>query len=137
MNWRCVVPAALMMAALAVSQSSEVPQVTNPETAKWEKGPKEPADTGSVTLRESEMLVRYPGGHVFAPHWHSGNERIVLIEGRLSIRVGEWHKDLEPGGYAYLPAKQVQEMSCTSSTRCSFYVGWDSQLDFHRASEKP
>jgi hypothetical protein len=56
----------------------------NPAEANWE-----PAKSGSesVTLREDsktgavELFARYPAGHVFPPHWHSANERLVLIEG--------------------------------------------------------
>jgi hypothetical protein len=77
-----------------------------------------------------------PGADVFAPHWHSANERIILIEGTTSIRAGDLHKELQPGGYAFLPAKQVQTMSCGSASRCGFYVYWDAKLDNHKASDK-
>jgi glyoxylate utilization-related uncharacterized protein len=70
---------------------------------------------------------------VFGPHWHSTNERIILIEGRLSMRQGADEKFLEPGGYAFLPAKEVQRLMCVSKTRCTFYVYWDGKLDFHPA----
>lgn len=112
----------------------------NPGEAKWEREAKDPPGAESVTLREDaktgglELLVRYPAGHKFAPHWHSANERILLIEGRLSIQVGDVKKTLEPGGYAYLPAKEVQRMACVSDTRCGFYIYWDGKLDFHRAT---
>jgi hypothetical protein len=61
-------------------------------------------------------LVRYPAGHVFPPHWHGANERIVLIEGRVSIEKGEANRFIEPGGYAYLPARQIQKMIFLSQT---------------------
>ena len=108
----------------------------NQSTAKWvPEGGSE-----SVTLREDpqtgavEMLVRYPAGHVFKPHWHTANERMVLIEGRMSLRQGSGAETfLEPGGYAFLPAKEVQRTACVSKTRCTFYVYWDGKLDFQPA----
>jgi quercetin dioxygenase-like cupin family protein len=72
-----------------------------------------------------ELLVEYPAGHVLKPHWHDSNERIVMLEGSLSL----WHADtealLEAGGYGFLPARELQTMTCVSKTRCSFYVAWD------------
>ncbi len=105
---------------------------------KWERAA---SGSESTTLREDpktgsvELFARYPAGHVFPPHWHSGNERIVLIEGRIAIEDGPAKRFIEPGGYAYLPARQVQTMTCASETRCSFYVFWDAPLDFHPATQ--
>jgi anti-sigma factor ChrR (cupin superfamily) len=104
--------------------------ILNLNDAKWRT---ERNGSESVVVREDqstgaiELLARYPGGHVFPPHWHTANERIILVEGRLKI--GE--SFLDPGGHAYLPAREVQRMSCVSRDRCTFYVYWDSKLDFH------
>ena len=80
------IAAAAIFAGIALSQSV----IVNPTGAKWIPE----AGSESVTLREDpqtgalEMLVRYPSGHVFRPHWHNSNERMVLIEGRVSLRQG-------------------------------------------------
>jgi quercetin dioxygenase-like cupin family protein len=85
----------------------------------------------SVVLREDsrtggmELIATYPGGHQFAPHSHRSNERIVLLEGKLSLQLKGAEKSLEPGGYAFLPAGEVQRMKCESQSRCVFYVSWD------------
>ncbi len=126
---------ALMFACSLGAAAQHV--TVNPAEAKWEHEKKDPAGAESVTLREDprtgglELLVRYPAGHVFKPHWHSSNERLILIEGQLSIQLGDSKTILQPGGYAYLPARQVQTMSCVSKTRCGFYVHWDGPLDIH------
>jgi glyoxylate utilization-related uncharacterized protein len=112
--------------------------VVNPTPAKWKHDAGDPPGSESIVIREDsqsgavELFVRYPAGHIFSPHWHSANERILLIQGRLSIQVAETRTNLEPGGYAFLPAKEVQQISCTSSTQCTFYVHWDGKLDFHK-----
>jgi anti-sigma factor ChrR (cupin superfamily) len=124
-------PILIVMAGLLLAESSGV-VVVNPGAAKWQV---EGGGSESVVLREDaqtgalELFARYPAGHVFAPHWHSVNERMVLVEGRMSVN----NTTLEPGGFAYLPAKQVQTMSCVSNSRCAFYVSWDGHLDFHKA----
>jgi anti-sigma factor ChrR (cupin superfamily) len=117
--------------------SAEGRVLANPTDVKWESAA---SGSESATLREDpksgsvELFARYPAGHVFPPHWHSGNERIVLIEGRIAIEDGPAKRFIEPGGYAYLPARQIQKMVCASEGRCSFYVFWDAPLDFHPAT---
>ena len=109
--------------------------IANLATSKWVHDQGDPAGSTNVMLREDaktggmELLVRYPAGHTFRPHWHSANERIILLEGRLSL--GE--KFLDPGGYAFLPAKEVQRISCVSKMPCTWYMYWDGKLDFHPA----
>jgi len=124
-------PVLIMMTGLLLAESSGV-VVVNPNSAKWQV---EGGGSESVVLREDaqtgalELFARYPAGHVFAPHWHTVNERMVLVEGRMSVN----NATLEPGGFAYLPARQTHAMSCVSTTRCTFYVSWDGHLDFHKA----
>jgi anti-sigma factor ChrR (cupin superfamily) len=122
---------ALLLAQAGSSGKSDR-LLANPGALKWEKAAN---GSESATLRENpegvELLAHYPAGHVFPAHWHSANERVVLIEGRISMEQDGRKDYLELGGYAYMPAKQVQRMQCVSETRCSFYVFWDGPLDFH------
>jgi hypothetical protein len=126
-----------LYAALLFSQGgSNTAVIANLATSKWVHDAGDPPGSENVMLREDpktggmELLVRYPAGHVFSPHWHSANERMILLEGRLSLGGGKF---LEQGGYAYLPAKEVQRLSCVSTTRCTMFIHWDGKLDFNRA----
>jgi quercetin dioxygenase-like cupin family protein len=133
----------MILLGISFAQSGGQPtkeiMVANPGEMKWQHDAGDPPGSESIVLRggpESdgfEIFTRYPAGHAFPPHWHSANERIVLISGKMSIQVGQNTKFLEPGGYAYLPAKEVQKMACVSNTQCEFYVYWDGKLDFHPA----
>jgi quercetin dioxygenase-like cupin family protein len=78
-----------------------------------------------------ELLVRFPGGHVIKPHWHESNERIVVLEGQLTLHQDARDTALNLGGYAYLPAREVQRLSCSSKTRCTFYLAWDGPPASH------
>jgi quercetin dioxygenase-like cupin family protein len=105
--------------------------ITNLDTAKWEHDKNDPPGSESVLLRMDpvthgmELLVRFPAGHVIAPHTHESNERIMVLEGQLTLRQDAGVTALNTGGYAYLPAGEVQRLSCTSKTRCTFYLAWD------------
>jgi quercetin dioxygenase-like cupin family protein len=115
--------------------------IANLAEVKWSHGAGDPSGSESVMLRQDtatagvEFLARLPAGHVFAPHWHDANERIILLEGRLSMRQGDREKFLEPGGFAFLPAREVQRLSCVSKTTgCTFYISYDGKPDSHAAS---
>jgi quercetin dioxygenase-like cupin family protein len=105
--------------------------LSNLDTAKWEHDKNDPPGSESFLLRADpkthalELLVRFPAGHVIAPHTHDSNERIIVLEGQLTLREDSGAKTLNTGGYAYLPAGEVQRLSCSSSTRCTFYLAWD------------
>src|SRR5215467_16226252 len=138
----CVVAA--FLTGIAVAHPDEATGrivIVNPAENNWQHDPGDPPGSQSIVLREDaktsgiELLARYPAGHVFPPHWHSANERIVLLEGRLSITNGGTVEYLDRGGFAFLPAKELQRMACVSQTGCSFYVYWDGKLDFHKESE--
>jgi quercetin dioxygenase-like cupin family protein len=126
-----MVAMAAWLAGFACPQSPDAALIVNPDHATWIREANDPPGSESIVLREDartgglEMLVSYPPGHVFAPHSHDSNERILLIEGRLAVRRGAEQKFVEPGGYAFLPAREVQRLSCVSRKRCRFYVSWD------------
>ena len=131
--------ATVAVAGVLLCQTKSGVVHVNTAEARWEHEARDPVGAESVTLREDEktggmeLLVHYPGGHVFKPHWHDSNERIVMLEGRLSLRIGDAEKFLEPGGYAFLPARELQTMVCVSQTRCAFYVAWDGNVKSHPA----
>jgi quercetin dioxygenase-like cupin family protein len=128
--------------AVATAQSPSKAVLTNLDTAKWTHEKGDPAGSESVLLREDpatggmELLVRFPAGHVIAPHWHESNERIIVLEGQLTLRQDEGDALLNAGGFAYLPAHEVQRLSCSSKTRCTFYLSWDGKPQSHAATSR-
>jgi len=117
----------ILLAFLLLASPESKQVIVNPSEVKWTHDKDGPPEAESALVRADEtthgleLLVRYEGGHVFKPHWHTSNERMILFEGRLSIN----GKMLEPGGVAYLPARELQTLVCVSKTRCSFYIQWD------------
>ena len=126
-------------AAIAAGQSGSNAILTNLDTAKWEHEKGDPPGSEAVMLRQDaqthgmELLVRFPGGHVIAPHSHDSNERIIVLEGRLTLRQDTRETVLKTGGFAFLPAREVQHLSCSSETPCTFYLAWDGDPRSHPA----
>jgi quercetin dioxygenase-like cupin family protein len=126
----------LVNLTIAAAQSPSKAIITNLDTAKWtiEKGGSE-----SVLVRTDpasggmELLVRFPSGHVIPPHSHDSNEHIVVLEGQLTLHQDTGDAVLNAGGLAFLPAKEIQRLSCTSKSRCTFYLSWDGNPASHAA----
>jgi len=126
----------LMLGALVFAQSAAV-VVPDLATAKWTHDARDGSD--SVFLRQDpktgamDLLVRYPAGHKLAAHWHTVNERLILLEGRLVVKVGDGPETaISPGGLVFAPAKEAHSMICAATSKCTFYIAWDGKLDNHR-----
>jgi quercetin dioxygenase-like cupin family protein len=125
--------------AIALAQSPSKAVIVNLDTANWTAEKGAPADSSGVLLHTDpatggmDLLVRFPAGHVIAPHFHDSNERVIVVEGQLTLRQDGGDTAIDTGGYAFLPAHEVQRLSCSSKTRCTFYLSWDGKPDSHPA----
>lgn len=123
--------------AVATAQSPSKAIVVNTDTANWthEKGAEAGSEGVMVHADQAtsgmDLLVRFPAGHVIAPHFHDSNERIVVAEGQLTLKRDTGDSTINTGGFAFLPAGEIQRLSCTSTTRCTFYLMWDGKPDSH------
>ena len=114
----------LMATGIALAQSV----VTNLADAKWTHDKGDPPGSESVFLREDartggmELLVRFPAGHVIAPHWHPTTEHLTVLTGTIALGMGNTFdqsamKDLSTGGYAAMPAEMHHSfMAKTAAT---------------------
>jgi quercetin dioxygenase-like cupin family protein len=132
----------LLLAGLSFRVASGQPSdpiLTNLDSAKWTHDKRDAPGLESVTLREDaktrgmEILVRFPTGHVIKPHYHDSNERLIVLEGQLTLKQDSGDTALNSGGFAFLPAHLVQRLSCTSKVRCTAYISWDGKPDSHPA----
>ena len=125
--------------AIAAGQSGSQRVVVNLDSANWTHEKDAPDGSGGVVLHTDrstggmDLLVRCPAGHVIAPHFHDSNERVIVVEGQLTLRQDTGDALIDAGGYAFLPAREIQRLSCTSKTRCTFYLSWDGKPDSHPA----
>src|SRR5580658_554271 len=123
--------------AAAAGQSASKAVVVNLDKANWTHEKGAAADSEGVMLRTDaatggmDLLVRFPAGHVIPAHFHDSNEHIIVVEGQLTLRQDTGDVLLNTGGFAFLPAHEVQRLSCSSTTRCTFYLSWDGKPQSH------
>jgi quercetin dioxygenase-like cupin family protein len=123
----------------AAGQTASKAIVINLDSANWTHEKGAAPDSSGVLVHKDEtsdgmdLLVRFPAGHVIPAHFHESNERIFVAEGQLTLRQDDGEKLIKAGGFAYLPAQEVQRLSCSSATRCTFYLSWDGKAQSHPA----
>ena len=116
-------------------QMNTMPAVVNLDTANWTHDKGSPDGSEGVMVHSDaatggmDLLVRFPAGHVIPAHFHDSNERIFVAEGQLTLREDAGDTVLKSGGFAFLPARQIQRLSCSSKTPCTFYLSWDGKPD--------
>ena len=70
----------------------------------------DPGKPGAFTLRP-----KAPAGYRVPRHWHPTDEQVTVIEGDLSLSMGDGSAahagDFGPGDYVLLPAKMLHEAS--------------------------
>src|SRR5258708_3909522 len=110
------IPPVLAFLAIAAGQSASKAVVTNLDSANWTREEGKGDGSESVLLGADsktggvDLLVRFPAGHVIPPHFHDSNERIVVAEGQLTLRRDSGGTLIHAGGFAFLPAGEVQRL---------------------------
>ncbi len=88
---------------------------------------------GDPAKEPNHKMIKAKGGFKFPPHWHTGNENLVVTMGTITIAAEggqEQESLLKVGDYLHIPARRVHWGSCPED--CIFYLyvdGPDSYYD--------
>lgn len=78
----------------------------------------------------ADVFLQVPGGYAIPAHTHTSAERMVLVSGKLEVAYqGRSAVVLEPGQYAYGPAKMPHAATCRSDTPCTLFIAFDTAVD--------
>ena len=85
---------------------------------------------GDPAKPNADIFLRVPGGYTIPPHSHTSPERIVLVEGQLTVRYqGSPAEDLTPGEYAYGPAGLPHVATCKGAGPCTLFIAFEGPVD--------
>ena len=85
---------------------------------------------GDPAKPNADVFLEVPARSTLALHWHSSAERMVLIAGELHVTYeGQATAVLEPGTYAYGPAKRPHGAVCASAVPCVLFIAFESPVD--------
>jgi len=77
-----------------------------------------------------DVFFKVPAKSTIPLHWHNSPERMVLVAGRLQLTYDDQKTAvLEPGTYAYGPAKRPHKGYCASVVPCVLFIAFESPLD--------
>jgi quercetin dioxygenase-like cupin family protein len=85
---------------------------------------------GDPAKGPSVVAVRAAAGCAIPWHWHTANERLMMVAGTAHVQMKDGKSmALTPGGFSLMPSKHVHRFSC--DTRCMLYVHSDTPFDLH------
>ena len=125
----------LPAAALADDETAAA-AVVNVDQMKFEPTPGLPSCavnavlSGDPTKGPSIILGKVETGCIVPWHWHTSNERLMLVTGiaELAMQGGRQNR-LQGGGFAMMPTRHIHQFRCVES--CLMYVYSDGIFDIH------
>lgn len=129
-----------MLALIAGSRSASAQSAMNYKTAATTKFGTLPVLPSCMTLAIQEgdpakgtlvVLAKFTPGCVVPWHWHSANERLLVVSGTAKgeMKGGDKPVSLKPGDYILLPAKGIHQFSAV--TNVELFLLSDNGFDIH------
>lgn len=80
----------------------------------------------------ADVFFRVPPKAEIPLHWHTSNERMVLVSGRLRVQAdGQAPVTLGVGTYSLMPARTPHSARCESEVPCVLFIAFDAPVDAH------
>ncbi len=85
---------------------------------------------GDPSKPNADVFLRVPGGSTIPAHSHTSVERMILVEGQLTVTYkGAAAAALMPGVYAYGPAKLPHAAKCAGIKPCTLFIAFEGPVD--------
>lgn len=85
---------------------------------------------GDPAKNNTDIFFKVPGNFAIPHHWHTSPERMVLVSGTLEVTYDNQAKEtLEPGTYAYGPAKLPHTAFCKEGDPCVLVIAFEDPVD--------
>jgi len=87
-------------------------------------------EAGDPDTGPSAVLVKMEKGCVYAWHFHTAVEEIIVIKGEFKVEMFSMPPAvLGPGGYAQVPSNEKHQYSCSAKGECLWFVRIDRVFD--------
>ncbi len=149
------VPAIIFLLSLETKEQSPIPSTPPPPVLlksgdlKWKDAPPAIPKGAKAALVYGEPLtgpyaqfVKVPKGYVFRPHYHTQNEWVTVISGRILTGFGteidmSAGKELTAGGFGYIPAGTGHWAMAREETVFYQYVGGIASMNYYNQADDP
>ena len=87
-------------------------------------------ENGDPDTGPSTFMLKAPAGCRVAPHYHTAEEQLIVIQGIVSTGMKGMHDvALSAGGVAVMPGKAVHWFSCQGKNPCLIVVTFNQKYD--------
>jgi quercetin dioxygenase-like cupin family protein len=87
-------------------------------------------ENGDPDNGASSFLLEAPSGCVVPAHYHTAEEQLMVVQGRVLTGMdGVAEATLGPGGFAMMPSKAMHWFTCKSKDTCLMFVTFDRKYD--------
>jgi quercetin dioxygenase-like cupin family protein len=87
-------------------------------------------ENGNPDTGPSTFILKAPAGCRVPAHYHSAEEQLIVIRGRVLTGMKGMHSvTLTAGGVAVMPAKAIHWFSCSGNDPCLMVVTFDRKYD--------
>lgn len=85
---------------------------------------------GDPAEENTDIFFKVPENFAIPHHWHTSPERMVLVSGKLNVTYdNQTTETLEPGTYAYGPAKLPHTAFCEKGDPCVLFIAFEDPVD--------
>ncbi len=94
--------------------------------------PAEGVEMGDAAKGASIIVERWSKGCVIPWHWHTPNEHVMMVSGRLKFEM----KDEKPvlvkaGDFVLIPSHHISQATCVGPQSCIDFLYTDTAFDVH------
>jgi quercetin dioxygenase-like cupin family protein len=87
-------------------------------------------EAGDPSTGPSAVLVKMEKGCIYAWHFHTAVEELIVIKGELKVEMFSMPPAiLGPGGYAQVPSNEKHQYTCSAKSECVWFVRIDRVFD--------
>jgi quercetin dioxygenase-like cupin family protein len=117
---------AVQAAAQAITPLKDAPFAQDADVKCLESA----LETGDPDTGPSTFILKAPPGCRVPAHYHSAQEQLIVIRGRVATGMkGMRSVTLSAGGFAVMPGKAIHWFSCEGKDPCLMVVTFDQKYD--------
>ncbi len=132
-----------VLASWALAQTAAAPVVKTASAIDWKASGSLPPGAEYHLVYEDpkthavQTLVRFPKGYGLTSHYHTADETIVVLKGKLAIEIAGKKETLAAGAYAMIPGGTVFSLKTAGFGGADFLAAFNGPFDMKAAPASP
>jgi hypothetical protein len=136
-NWKLIAWFALFITGPAVAEDAAMGTIKSLSSVRFSpdkdvKCLSSALETGDPTRGPSTFILKAPPGCVVPWHYHTAEEQLIIISGRVLAEMpGHPSTRLGAGGFAMMEGHMPHQFTCQGKSPCVMVVAFDRAYDIY------